>query len=56
MNKGVCMELDLKNYQNRHSLKSKIVRVIWNGVWLLLFRTTPRGALAEQQMMMGMPR
>ena len=45
MNKGVCMELDLKNYQNRHSLKSKIARAIWNGVWLLLFRTTPRGNL-----------
>ena len=38
-------ELDLKNYKNRHSLKSKIVRTIWNVVWLLLFRTTPRGGL-----------
>jgi len=35
-------ELDLKHYQNRHSLKSKIGRVIWNVVWLLFFRTTPR--------------
>ena len=35
--------LDLKNYKNRHSLKSKIVRVIWNVIWLLLFRLTPRG-------------
>lgn len=34
-------ELDLKNYQNRHSLKSKIARAIWNVVWLLLFRPTP---------------
>ena len=39
------MELDLKNYRNRHSLKSKIVRAAWNVVWLLLFRSTPRGNL-----------
>ncbi len=38
-------ELDLKNYKNRHSRKSKIARVVWNVVWLLLFRTTPRGNL-----------
>ena len=38
-------ELDLKNYKNRHSLGSKIVRVVWNVVWLLLFRPTPRGNL-----------
>ena len=38
-------ELDLKNYKNRHSLMSKIVRVIWNVVWSLLFRPTPRGNL-----------
>ena len=35
------LELDLKNYKNRHSLKSKIGRIVWNGVWLLLFRPTP---------------
>ena len=34
-------ELDLKNYRNRHSLSSKIGRVVWNVVWLLLFRPTP---------------
>jgi len=39
------MQLDLQNYQNRHSIKSKIGRVIWNVVWLLLFRPTPRGNL-----------
>ena len=38
-------ELDLKNYRNRHSLKSKIRRVVWNVVWLFLFRPTPRGNL-----------
>lgn len=37
--------LDLKNYKNRHSLKSKILRVVWNVVWAVLFRTTPRGNL-----------
>ena len=34
-------ELDLKNYKNRHSLKSKVARGIWNLVWLFLFRPTP---------------
>ena len=38
-------ELDLANYQNRHSLKSKIARAAWNVVWLILFRPTPRGNL-----------
>ena len=38
-------DLDLKNYKNRHSLKSKMARVLWNVVWLLLFRPTPRGNL-----------
>ena len=38
-------KLDLKNYKNRHSFKSKIGRVIWNVVWLLFFRTPPRGNL-----------
>lgn len=34
-------ELDLKNYTNRHSLKSKVVRVLWNIVWMAFFRITP---------------
>lgn len=38
-------ELELKNYRNRHSLKSKIGRLVWNVVWLLFFRPTPRGNL-----------
>lgn len=37
------MDLELQNYKNRHSLKSKLGRVIWNVVWLVLFRPTPRG-------------
>jgi len=37
-------ELDLKNYRNRHSLGSKLARVLWNAVWLVLFRPTPRGS------------
>ena len=35
------VELDLKNYKNRHSLKSKVLRALWNAAWLLLFRPTP---------------
>ena len=34
-------ELDLKNYKNRHSVKSKIARAVWNVVWTFLFRPTP---------------
>lgn len=37
--------LDLKHYRNRHTLSSKMARVIWNVVWLILFRPTPRGNL-----------
>lgn len=33
--------LDLKNYKNRHSLKSKIARAVWNVVWLVFARITP---------------
>lgn len=39
------VDLDLKHYQNRHSLRSKLGRVGWSVVWLLLFRPTPRGKL-----------
>lgn len=34
-------ELDLKNYQNRHSLRSKLARALWNFAWLTLARWTP---------------
>lgn len=34
-------ELDLKNYKNRHSFKSKIARALWNVVWLFFFRPSP---------------
>lgn len=33
--------LDLANYRNRHSLKSKILRACWNLTWALLGRWTP---------------
>lgn len=36
------MSIDLANYKNRHSLRSKIARAVWNVVWLFLFRPTPR--------------
>ena len=35
------MQLDLSNYQNRHSLKSRLARFVWHIVWLMLFRPTP---------------
>ena len=35
------MNLDLKNYQNRHSLRSKIGRVIWDVVWTVFAKWTP---------------
>lgn len=34
-------ELNLKNYKNRHPIKSKIARAVWNVVWTFLFRPTP---------------
>lgn len=34
-------ELDIKNYRNRHSLKSKVARLAWNITWLALARWTP---------------
>lgn len=37
--------LNLENYQNRHSRKSKFARAVWNMAWLFLFRPTPRGLL-----------
>lgn len=39
------MKVDVKHYRNRHSLASKVGRVIWSVIWLLLFRPTPRGNL-----------
>lgn len=39
------MHMDMKNYKNRHSLKSKLARVVWEIVWLTLFRPTPRYCL-----------
>ena len=34
--------LNLQGYKNRHSIKSRIVRVIWNIAWLFLARWTPQ--------------
>jgi putative colanic acid biosynthesis acetyltransferase WcaF len=41
----MSFQLDLADYRNRHSLRSKVARVLWNIIWLFLFRTTPRGCL-----------
>lgn len=35
------MELNLSNYKNQHSLKTKCGRLLWNVVWLILFHPTP---------------
>lgn len=37
----MTQQLDLKNYRTRHTFKSKVARLIWNGVWLFFFRPTP---------------
>lgn len=34
------MNLDLKNYKNRNSLKSKILRALWNVVWTVCGKWT----------------
>jgi putative colanic acid biosynthesis acetyltransferase WcaF len=39
------MNLELQNYKNLHSFSSKLLRVTWNIVWLIFFRTNPRGTL-----------
>lgn len=36
------MELQLQNYQNRHSAGSKVKRGAWCVAWVLFFRLTPR--------------
>ena len=38
-------DLEIRNYRNRHSLASKLVRVAWTLTWILFFRVTPRGNL-----------
>lgn len=37
----MTQRLDIKNYKNRHSLKSKIARMVWDVVWMLFARWTP---------------
>lgn len=32
------MRLDLESYKNRHSVKSKVARALWNAVYWVLFR------------------
>ena len=39
------MKVDLKKYRNKHGFGNKVARTLWNLVWLLLFRPTPRGNL-----------
>jgi putative colanic acid biosynthesis acetyltransferase WcaF len=35
------MQLDLTNYKNRHTFRSKVERFLWSIVWVLFFRLTP---------------
>ena len=42
------MQLDIKDYRNRHSFRSKMLRVLWHIVWLLLFRPTPRAGIFKK--------
>lgn len=35
------MELEIKNYKNRHTLKSKFLRAMWNVVWAVFAKWTP---------------
>lgn len=37
------MELDVKNYRNRHAMKYRIGRVAWCVFWLVFCRWTPQG-------------
>ena len=39
------MEIKLNQYRNRHGGKNKLRRLVWEVVWAVLFRTTPRWCL-----------
>ena len=39
------MEIKLNQYRNRHGGGSKLRRLVWEVVWAVLFRTTPRWCL-----------
>lgn len=45
MNSETDVKLNLARYRNRHSVQSKAARLLWNVVWSLFFRSTPRGVL-----------
>ena len=38
-------EINLSEYRNTHSRKSKVIRLLWEITWLVLFRPTPRWCL-----------
>ena len=40
----LSVSLDLRNYKNRHSISSKMLRLLWHIIWLALFQSSPRGA------------
>lgn len=35
-------KVDLSNYKNLHSFRNKIVRTLWQMIWLVLFRPSPK--------------
>ena len=39
------MKIDLSQYRNEHGGKSKLRRLVWEVVWAVLFRPTPRWCL-----------
>lgn len=39
------MGVELSRYKNRHGSKNKLRRLVWEVVWTVLFRTTPRWCL-----------
>lgn len=39
------MNLSLQLYKNNHSIKNKIMRVLWTLIWCVFFRPTHRGNL-----------
>ena len=48
------MHVDISQYRNRHTLKNKIGRLLWNIVWVLLFRCTPNAMNAWRVFLLRM--
>lgn len=44
--------IDIAGYSTRFSLGNKLRRLVWNGVWLLAFRTSPRPLFAWRRFLL----